>query len=101
MENTLVRTVKCVKLGREAEGLAHPPYPGDLGQRILENISREAWNLWLAHQTLLINEHHLSPRKAEARKFLEEEMIKFLYEGGAQLPEGYVKSRAPDERGGG
>ena len=93
----MARIVKCVKLGREAEGLTHPPYPGDLGQHILENISREAWNLWLAHQTMLINEHRLSPRKAEARKFLEEEMIKFLCENDAQLPEGYVKPRTPEK----
>jgi len=68
-----------VKLGREAEGLPKPPYPGDLGQRIYENISREAWQGWMQHQTMLINEYRLSVVDPESRKFLEKEMRKFLF----------------------
>ncbi|NJD30659.1 MAG: oxidative damage protection protein [Gammaproteobacteria bacterium] len=87
------RTVQCTYLGREAEGLDRVPYPGDLGRRIFDNISKEAWQLWLRHQTMLINEYRLSPIDPKARKFLVDEMEKFLFGGGAQAPEGYV---APD-----
>ncbi len=75
----MTRNVQCVKLGHEAEGLPKPPYPGDLGQRIYENISREAWQGWMQHQTMLINEYRLSVVDPEARKFLEKEMRKFLF----------------------
>lgn len=80
------RTVNCVKLGREAEGLERQPYPGELGKRIFENISREAWQAWLQHQTMLINEYRLSPMKAKDRKFLEEQMEKFFFGEGADIP---------------
>ncbi len=75
----MTHNVQCVKLGREAEGLPKPPYPGDLGQRIYENISREAWQGWMQHQTMLINEYRLSVVDPESRKFLEKEMRKFLF----------------------
>ena len=84
------RMVNCVKLGREAEGLEAPPYPGELGQRIYENVSKEAWQLWLRQQTMLINEHRLSLADPKARKFLEEEMEKFFFGGGSALPGGFV-----------
>jgi Fe-S cluster biosynthesis and repair protein YggX len=84
------RTVNCARLGREAEGLDFPPYPGELGQRIFDEISKEAWQQWLAHQTMLINENRISPMDPDARKFLVEQMQKFLFEGGADKPEGYV-----------
>ena len=71
------RTVQCAKLGREAEGLDRPPYPGELGKRVYETISKEAWRQWLAHQTMLINENRLSPLDPKARAFLETEMDKF------------------------
>jgi Fe-S cluster biosynthesis and repair protein YggX len=83
------RTVQCAKLGKEAEGLDRPPYPGELGQRIFDNISKEAWQLWIKHQTILINENRLSPIDPKHRKFLEEQMVKFLFEGGADMPEAY------------
>ena len=86
----MTRTVNCVKLGKEAEGLATPPYPGELGQRIFENVSREAWQLWLRHQTILINEHRISPIDPDARKFLETEMEKFFFGGGSAAPEEFV-----------
>ena len=85
-----MRTVNCVVLGREAEGLDRPPYPGALGQRIFEQVSREAWQTWLGHQTMLINENRLTLIDPEARKFLQQEMEKFLFGGGADKPEGYV-----------
>jgi Fe-S cluster biosynthesis and repair protein YggX len=84
------RTVHCVKLGKEAEGLEAPVYPGDLGRRIFENVSKEAWQLWLRHQTMLINEHRLTLVDPKARKFLEQEMEKFFFGGGAALPGGFV-----------
>ena len=84
------RMVNCVKLGREAEGLEAPPYPGELGQRIYENVSKEAWQLWLRQQTMLINEHRISLVDPKARKFLEEEMEKFFFGGGSTLPGGFV-----------
>ena len=84
------RTVRCVKLKREAEGLDRTPYPGELGKRIFENVSKQAWQDWLRHQTMLINENRLSPMDPRARKFLEEQMAQFFFGEGSALPEGYV-----------
>jgi Fe-S cluster biosynthesis and repair protein YggX len=84
------RTVHCVKLHREAEGLAYAPYPGELGKRIFEQVSKEAWTQWLAHQTMLINENRLSPLDPKARKFLEGEMEKYFFGEGSTAPQGYV-----------
>jgi Fe-S cluster biosynthesis and repair protein YggX len=83
------RTVRCVLLKREAEGLERPPYPGELGRRIYEQVSKEAWAQWLRHQTLLINEYRLTPIEPKARKFLEAEMEKFFFGAGSQAPQGY------------
>lgn len=80
------RTVHCVVLDREAEGLDKPPYPGALGQRIHDNVSREAWQQWLQHQTRLINEYRLTPIDPQARKFLVDEMKKFLFDSGSDQP---------------
>ncbi|MEM9604634.1 MAG: oxidative damage protection protein [Pseudomonadota bacterium] len=84
------RTVHCIKLGREAEGLAKPPYPGELGQRIFDGVSKEAWQLWLRHQTMLINEYRLTPVDPKARQFLEEEMNKYFFGDGSATPDQYV-----------
>ncbi len=84
------RMVQCVKLKKEAPGLERPTYPGDLGKRIFFNISAEAWQSWVSHQTMLINEYRLTPVDPKARKFLEEEMEKFLFSDDAAMPEGYV-----------
>jgi len=84
------RTVFCVKLQREAEGLAFAPYPGELGKRIYDHVSKEAWTRWLAHQTMLINENRLSPLDPKARKFLEGEMEKYFFGAGSEAPAGYV-----------
>lgn len=87
----MARTVQCVKLKKEAEGLAVPPYPGDLGVRIYKNVSKEAWQGWLKHQTMLLNEYRLSPIEPKARKFLEEQMDKFFFsEEGADTIKGFV-----------
>ncbi len=86
----MARMVHCVKLDKEAEGLDYLTYPGELGQRIYDNVSKEAWQLWLRHQTMLINENRLSPIEPRARQFLEEEMEKFFFGEGSTTPEGYV-----------
>ena len=84
------RQVKCVMLGVEAEGLERPTYPGELGQRVFENVSKEAWGEWLKHQTMLLNEYRLTPLEPKHRKYLEEEMEKFFFGEGSAIPEGYV-----------
>jgi Fe-S cluster biosynthesis and repair protein YggX len=84
------RTVNCVKLGREAEGLDFPPWPGELGQRIYESISKEAWQLWVQHQTMIINEYRLNAMDPKAREMIATEMEKFLFGSGSEKPEGYV-----------
>lgn len=86
----MTRMVHCVLLGREAEGLDRAPYPGALGQRIYENVSKEAWRKWLAHQTMLINEYRLVAFEPKARQFLAGEMEKFFFGAGSQRPEGFV-----------
>ena len=78
--------VNCVKMKRELEGLDKPPYPGDLGQRVFENVSKEGWAEWLRHQTMLLNEYRLSPIDPKARKFLEEQMDKFFFGDGGETP---------------
>ena len=93
----MAKMVNCVLLGKEAEGLPRPPYPGELGQRIFENVSREAWQRWLGHQTMLINENRLTPFQPKARKFLETEMEKFFFGGGSEAPEGYVAPKPSTE----
>mgnify|MGYP001213325287 FL=1 len=84
------RTVKCIKLGREAEGLDFLPYPGELGKRIYEQVSKEAWQGWIKHQTMLINENRLSLADARARKYLAEQMEKHFFGDGADKASGYV-----------
>ena len=86
----MARMVQCVKLGKEAEGMDFPPYPGELGKRVWEGISKEAWQAWLKHQTMLINENRLSGADPRARKYLMEQAEKFLFEGGADAAQGYV-----------
>jgi Fe-S cluster biosynthesis and repair protein YggX len=85
------RTINCVMLGEGAEGLDYLPYPGDLGQRIYDSVSKQAWQKWLAHQTILINEYRLTPIEPEARKFLETEMEKFFFGDGATVPDEFVE----------
>ncbi len=88
------RMVKCVKLGQELEGLKMPPYPGELGKKIFENVSQQAWQLWLRHQTMIINEYRISPVDPRARKMLEEEMERFFFGEGSTPPADYVPPQA-------
>ena len=88
------RTVDCVLLKKSAPGLDRPPYPGPLGQRIFENVSKEAWTKWVVHQTMLMNEYRLSPVDPKARKFLEAEMEKFLFGEGSAKPQEFVNPGA-------
>jgi Fe-S cluster biosynthesis and repair protein YggX len=90
----MTHMVHCVKLGREAEGLDRPPYPGDLGKRIHAQVSKQAWQDWLRHQTMLINENRLSPMDPKSRKFLEEQMDKYFFGEGAEMPQGYVPPKS-------
>lgn len=83
------RTVRCALLKIETDGLDYVPYPGELGKRIYDNVSKQAWSQWLAHQTMLINEYRLSPIEPKARKFLEGEMEKFFFGGGSDKPVEY------------
>ena len=82
----MARTVHCALLHIDADGLDYVPYPGELGKRVYENVSKQAWQQWLAHQTMLINEYRLSPIEPKARKFLENEMQKFFFGEGSEAP---------------
>ena len=84
------RTVNCVLMGEEAEGLDYAPYPGDLGQRIYDNVSKQAWQRWVEHQKMLINEYRLTPIEPEARSFREKEMEKYFFGEGSAAPKEYV-----------
>jgi Fe-S cluster biosynthesis and repair protein YggX len=86
----MARMVNCVKLGREAEGLDRPPLPGELGKRIYESVSKEAWQAWQVQQTRLINENRLQLADARARKYLLEQTEKYFFGGGADEASGYV-----------
>ncbi len=82
----MTRMVQCVKLGKEAAGLERPVYPGELGQKIWDQVSQEAWQLWLKHQTILINENRLSPVDPKSRAILVKEMENFFFGDGSELP---------------
>lgn len=84
------RLLFCAKLKKESLGLAKPPMPGKFGQRIFENICKEAWDMWLNHQTMLINEYRLSMIDPKARGFLIQEMENFLFGDGSATPPGYI-----------
>ncbi len=80
----------CKKLNKELPGLERQPYPGETGKMIFEEISQQAWQAWLKHQTMLVNEYRLSLMDQKAQSFLKEEMDKFLFGDGGSMPEGYV-----------
>ena len=86
----MARIVQCSFLKKEAEGLDYAPYPGELGKRIYENISKEAFEQWKRHQTMLVNENRLNLADARARQYLARQMEQFLFAGGADQPTGYV-----------
>jgi len=89
----MARTVHCVKLGRDAEGLDFPPYPGALGKRIYEQVSKDAWQEWLEHQKRLINEMRLNLADQKARQYLAEQMERHFFGSGADEASGYVAPR--------
>jgi Fe-S cluster biosynthesis and repair protein YggX len=84
------RTVQCVRLQKEAPGLDFAPYPGELGKRIYDNVSKEAWAQWLKHQTMLVNENRLNLADARARQYLARQMENYFFGTGADQPAGYV-----------
>ncbi|VAX01698.1 FIG001341: Probable Fe(2+)-trafficking protein YggX [hydrothermal vent metagenome] len=84
------RMVECILLKKQAEGLERSPYPGELGQRIFDNVCKEAWQQWLGQQTMLMNEKRLSPMNPDDRKFLEGEMEKFFFGAGSAKVDGYI-----------
>jgi Fe-S cluster biosynthesis and repair protein YggX len=90
----MARTIQCTYLKKEAEGLDFAPYPGELGKRIYDNISKEAFELWKKHQTMLVNENRLNLADARARQYLARQMEQFLFGGGADQPTGYVPPTA-------
>ena len=86
------KQIFCQKLQKQADALSKPPFPGELGEKIYNEISKQAWQEWLNHQTMLINEYRLSMIEAKARQFLKEEMHKFLFTDSAEKPAGYTES---------
>ncbi|MCG9059303.1 oxidative damage protection protein [Laribacter hongkongensis] len=86
----MARMVQCIKLGREAEGLDFPPLPGELGKKVYENVSKEAWQAWLRHQTMLINENRLNLADSRARQYLTQQLQNYFFGAGADMPAGFV-----------
>jgi Fe-S cluster biosynthesis and repair protein YggX len=96
----MARLVQCVKLGRELPGLDKPPFPGELGERIYENVSEEAYKMWLPHMTILINHYGLNPADPETRHILRDQMEEFFFGEDARMPEGWVPAGAGGAKGG-
>ena len=88
------RMVNCVKLGREAEGLEKPPLKGEVGQRVFENVSKEAWRMWLEHSKMLVNEFRLDLMSEQGQRIWMAELDKYFFGEGAQLPPDYVPPKA-------
>ena len=86
----MTRHLFCKKLNQDAEGLNAPPFPGALGQKIFDHVSSQAWNMWLSHQTMLINEYRLNLMEPQTKVFLKEELEKFLFGEGSEKPQGYT-----------
>ncbi len=88
------RLVKCVKFGKEMPGLDRIPWKGELGKRVYENVSQEAWKLWIEHSKMIMNEYRLNPLDPNSQKVMGEQMEQFFFGEGARLPEGYIPPRA-------
>jgi Fe-S cluster biosynthesis and repair protein YggX len=86
----MTRMVQCIKLAKEAEGLDFSPYPGELGKKIWEGVSKEAWAAWIKHQTMLVNENRLNLADVRARKYLATQMESYFFGDGGDKPQGYV-----------
>ncbi|MCA9743484.1 MAG: oxidative damage protection protein [Deferribacteres bacterium] len=91
------RMVFCVKLGKELEGLEEPPQPGELGERVFENVSKDAWKMWMSHQIMLINEYRLNLTDPKANEFLDQQMEQFFFGEGAAAPPDYVPPTQPSK----
>lgn len=89
----MARMVQCVKLGQQLEGLDEPPFDSPLGQKIFENVSKQAWMQWTEHMKMLLNEYRLQPWKPEAQEFIAEQMNAYFFGGGSELPKEYVPQR--------
>jgi len=88
----MTRLIFCAKLNQEAEGMDTPPFPGPLGERIFNHVSKQAWKMWLAHQTMLINEYRLSLLDPKSRDFLQDEMKNYFFGDGSSVPAGFTPS---------
>lgn len=88
------RMVKCVKFGKELPGLDRAPWRGELGQRIYENVSKEAWKMWIEYSKMIMNEYRLNPLDPQSQQVMEQQLEQFFFGEGAQLPEGYVPPKA-------
>lgn len=86
--------VMCVKFGKEMEGLDRPPWKGELGQRVYNGVSKEAWKLWIEHSKMIMNEYRLNPLDPQSQKVMEEQLEQFFFGEGAKLPEGFVPQKA-------
>ncbi len=86
----MARMVKCIKLGREAEALDFPPFPGEFGKRLFENVAKESWKLWLEQQKMLVNENQLNLADKKARDYLMQQTEKYFFGGGADVASGYT-----------
>jgi len=89
----MARTIHCIKLKREAEGLDFPPYPGELGKQIYDQVSKEAWKMWTEHQKMLVNENRLSGADPRAREYLKDQMRRYFFGEGADSATGYVPKK--------
>jgi Fe-S cluster biosynthesis and repair protein YggX len=92
--NTSGRTVHCVKFQKELPGLDAPPWPGELGQRVFEHVSAQAWKLWEDRQKMILNEYRLMPWQKEAQELIAKQMEEFFFGQGAALPPGYVPQQS-------
>ena len=91
----MARTVHCITLNKEAEGMDFPPVPGEMGKKIYESVSKEAWAAWMKHQTMLVNENRLNLADLRARKYLAQQMEKHFFGDGADAVQGYVPPTTP------
>ena len=90
-EGQPVRMVHCVKLGRELPGLDRIPWKGEIGKRVYDNVSKDAWKMWVEHSKMLMNEFRLNPLDPRSLKIMEEQMEEYFFGQGSKLPEGYVQ----------
>ena len=86
----MTRIINCVKMKKDLEGLDFPPIPGPLGQKVWENVSKEAWNEWIKHQTMLVNEYRLNLSDVRARKYLMDQLDAHFFGAGADTASGFV-----------